>query len=156
MKVRNEESSKIIGEMFRRQSEAVSSGKVYSNTEVGECVAKAILDTNKLFGEERSTEFLKVGQGFQFFTTELEEPGTVFGLPQAIAKGQDSVKVWICKNLDFCHEHILDFVLDLDVVHFQMDFAENGGINAYVAFRWGRINSGFVLHFVEEGEKDRA
>ena len=152
MKVRNDKSREIIMDMVRRQDEAVASGKVYSNTEVADCVAKTIFDTKNLSEEERSAAFLKAGQGFQLVTTELYEPGTVLGLPMAVAKGQDSAKVWICKNIDFRYEHILDFVLDLDVVHFQINFASNDGIDAYIVFRWSDINSGFVLHFSEKGE----
>lgn len=152
MKVRNDKSREIIADMFARQNEALKSGKVYSNAEVADCAARAILDARSLAEEGRQEAFLKAGQGFQLFTTELEESGTLLSLPQAFSKCQDSVKVWICKNIDFTHEHVLDFVLDLDIVHFQMDFASDGGMEAYVVFRWQRLNSGFVLHFIEKGE----
>lgn len=151
MKVRNDKSREIITDMFARQNEALKSGKVYSNAEVSDCAARAILDAKALSEEERKEALLKAGQGFQLVTTELEEPGTLLSLPQAFSKCQDSVKVWICKNIDFTHEHVLDFVLDLDIVHFQMDFASDGGMEAYIVFRWARLNSGFVLHFIEKG-----
>ena len=73
MKVRNDKSREIIADMFARQNEALKSGKVYSNAEVADCAARAILDARSLAEEGRQEAFLKAGQVF------LDRFGTVVG-----------------------------------------------------------------------------